>query len=394
MEVLTLLIVAVSAVAYAAYQCKLRRREAAEYQAATRARSRLAQEVAHELKNPITAILCSAETLEIILASRLEEGEKRCLGYIREYGDMVLRLVSNYLDLSLTDSDFSHGKPETVNVSEAVEGVVGLLQTSALRKNVEMSVEANSDDIWTEIDSRHLRQILFNLVHNAIKFTPAGGTVCVSIGEETQRGIVSIAIRDTGPGMTSEEVEELFNHQRPQRSRRRSGEGTGLGLLLTKRLVEVAKGVISVNSSVGRGSTFSIELPRVVGLRKETSYRPLQDRPLNGMSVLVVDSNSGTCGAVSTLIESLGGMVDHVSIAIDAVDALSKRQYTAVVIDNTLDGMNGSELAQIIRSDLPNSAARIVVAGDESQVREPGAADRYVTKPLNGRAIVGSLLDS
>ncbi len=363
----------------------------------------LANEVAHEIKNPITAILCSAETLDLLIGPELDPQHRKSLHYIKEYGDNLLRLVSDFLDLSRVEAGKIEATCESVRLRPVVDSIIGLLESNAIKKQIRVTSELEAEDLTVFADPKHVKQVLFNLVHNAIKFTPENGEIVVSVFQEITRREITVTVADNGVGIPAEELGKLFNPYTKGESHPIAKElGAGLGLALCKNLIELNGGAVQVESERGKGSTFSFRLPcakeewkeRVKGAVSRAYERK---EPLFGQRFLVVDEDTGSRESLSRLIEAWGGVVDRVSMAIDAVEALEQSSYDAVVIDDTLDGVYGHELARMIRQDLKVLDTTIVVATDGSghqQLARDSGADSCVEKPFNGKTLLASLLKS
>ncbi len=360
----------------------------------------LANEVAHEIKNPITAILCSAETLDHLIGKDLDPTHQKSLKFISEYGDQILRLVSDFLDVSRAETGNIEAKPRSIELSPAVESVVGLLESNAYSKKIEVKVSIEDEDLRLYMDPKHLKQILFNLVHNAIKFTPEGGEIQIVAGQDFPHEHVRIAVRDNGCGISHERSKLLFDPYHTGGDVA-EGSGIGLGLSLCKSLVELNSGEISVSSSPGVGSSFEFTAPVADAPESRKSgviHLNPDDKPLLGQKFLVVDEHSGSREAISRLIEAWGGVVDRVGLAVDAVDALSKKTYDAVMIDDTLDGIYGHELSRILKEEMGvNRGTTVIVTADERvhpNLLEDSGADYCIEKPLNSSRLLESLIQS
>jgi signal transduction histidine kinase len=233
-------------------------------------RGNLASEIAHEIKNPITAILCSAETLDLILADKLDDNQRLTLRYIKEYGDNLHKLVSDFLDLSRAEAGNMDSRPDKVNLSSAVQSVVGLLQAIASRKGIKLLNQTEGKDFYVFCDPVHLKQILFNLIHNGIKFTKKSGQITVSCTKAAESKKVLISVEDNGAGISEEKLKTLFDPYVKYEGAVKetlliteSGvpqTGVGIGLAICKSLVELAGGHIKVSSVPGKGSIFSFTL--------------------------------------------------------------------------------------------------------------------------------------
>jgi two-component system sensor histidine kinase EvgS len=375
-------------------------RDSLEAQIALQSQGRLAKEVAHELKNPISAIACAADTLQFLLQDRLDECENRILRHIKENGEYVAKLMGDFIDISKGATGYLNSSKETLCVGEVIDSVVGLLESAAVSKQVSIEVVACSNPAWVEADPKHLKQILFNLIHNAIKFTPAGGDVRVSFGVGPDSECVSIEVSDTGVGICADEIDKLFD---PVWRLQQGGEagGSGLGLALTKTLVNLEAGHISVFSSQDQGSTFRVILarapaPEIIDSILDNPIDLVASRPLSGQSVLVVNPDPVVRETLQRVIEKLGGAVDGVSMAVEALEAVHSTRYSAVVIDEIVDSISGCEVAQMVRKDLPFGQGRVFIASakpvDEKSCREIGV-DGCIEKPYAPKSVLDKLMD-
>lgn len=367
-------------------------------------RGNLANEIAHEIKNPLTAILCSAETLDLLLGPKLESDHRQSLRYIREYGESLLRLVSDFLDVSRAESGLIDCDPKQVEVQPAAEAVLGLLKANAIRKKIELECINNMGPVECWADARQLKQILFNLAHNAIKFTPVEGKVTISIGARSA-SMVEIEVTDNGPGIPESEVSKLFKlYSRYESEETRAQVGIGLGLALCRELAELNGGSISVRSQVGVGTTFVLQLRAVspdksqIGAVTSTMLirQAAEQRPLAGQKFLLVDQDNVARTAMSKLIEAWGGLADGVAEAADAVRALEHRAYDAVMIEAEANPALSADLARRIREDAQCRGTTVILAGDTAKLSktEIELAHRCVPKPLNGNVLLRSLLNS
>ena len=369
-----------------------------------RQRSTLANEVAHEIKNPLTAILCSAETMDLLIGEKLDPDHRQSLRYIREYGDQILTLVSDFLDVSRAEGGHLDARPTKVDVKNVVQSIVGLLQTNAMRKRINVRLLCVDEQLDAFVDPKHLKQVLFNLIHNAIKFTQEGGEIQVLVRTEFPKPSISFSVSDNGPGIVEEDLPFVFDpYARAEHSAFSGEPGAGLGLALAKVLVERSGGSIYVESVPGQGTHFEFSVPiwqEVAGRTAPpttTEKAPAVGQPLKGQQFLVVDEDSGSREAIARLIEAWGGMVDRVALAKDAVRAVTDKTYDAVMIDDTRDGVYGAELARLIRDEV-RSAETTIILTSRSPVGEEAVklaqADQVLQKPLNGKVLLTSLLAS
>ncbi len=364
-------------------------------------RGDLANELAHEIKNPITAILCSAEALDLLVGPKLETSHRKCLQYIREYGDNLLHLVSDFLDLSRAETGHIHSQPEVIAVKGVAESVIGLLQSSAIKKHITLRYASVDEDIEAMADPKHLKQVLFNLVHNAIKFAPEKGEVIVNVASEFPHSNLRISVTDNGQGIPTERLENIFDpyvHYESQDSS--TPQGAGLGLAVCRALVELQGGAISAKSEPGVGTCFEFTLPEHKApwceLAESGDYDP-ESKPLSGQSILLVNQDPGSREAMAQLIEAWGGMVDQVTEAAVALKAISEKSYDTVMVDDALSGMTSEEFARAIQEDAKAKETKLIVAAKNKEAGElalSSGADLCVSKPISGRSLLGSLLDN
>lgn len=225
---------------------------------ASRAKSEFLSRTSHELRTPLNAILGFGQLLE---TSTLSPGDRESVGQILRGGRHLLELINEVLDISEFDARRSALSVEPVSVAEVVSESMDLNTPLAGARNVELQTSPLDPSWYVLADRQRLRQVLHNLLTNAVKFNREEGTVRVS-GLKSSGDTLAIRVADTGPGIASEHLERLFSPFDRLGAERTESEGTGLGLALSKALVEAMGGRIAVDSQVGHGSTFSVELPQ------------------------------------------------------------------------------------------------------------------------------------
>ncbi len=271
-----------------------RRREAEEARvqadAANRAKSDFLANMSHELRTPLNSIIGFAEVLQDRLFGGLNERQAEYVGFIASSGTHLLNLINDILDLAKVEAGKQELHPETLAVRRTLEESLALLREKAVKHRIALSLDIAPDaDCALEADARQVRQILFNLLSNAVKFTPDGGSVRVSArrvqsagfaahveeGTNAEPGTVSaapggdsieVSVTDTGVGIKAEDMPKLFHEfTQLESAYSKNYEGTGLGLALTRRLVELHGGTIRAESEAGKGSRFVFTLPVVQG---------------------------------------------------------------------------------------------------------------------------------
>ncbi|BBO17075.1 histidine kinase [Candidatus Brocadia pituitae] len=227
---------------------------------AYRLKSEFLATMSHELRTPLNAIIGFAEVLKDELIGHINDEQREYVDDIHSSGKHLLSMINNVLDLSKFEAGKLELKYEEICVKEAIDDVLNTVSGIANKKNISIKNTIQSDIPTLVVDQLKLKQILFNLLSNAIKFTPKNGNVCIDI---TLKDLyVQFAIADTGIGIKQEDREKIFEaFSQVDSSLARNYEGAGLGLALTKRLVELHGGEIWVESFYGKGSTFTFILP-------------------------------------------------------------------------------------------------------------------------------------
>jgi signal transduction histidine kinase len=226
---------------------------------ASRHKSEFLANMSHELRTPLNAILGFTQVLEQKLFGEVNEKQEEYLEDIHSSADHLLELINDILDLSKVEAGQVELEKTSFSLREALERSVVIVRERALKNGVQLTLESNGDVELVEGDERRIRQVLFNLLSNAVKFTPHGGTVDVSSARLD--GEVHVSVTDTGPGIAPEDQKRIFEEFQQTDIGAEEREGTGLGLALSKKLVELHGGRIWVESELGAGSTFTFTLP-------------------------------------------------------------------------------------------------------------------------------------
>ena len=230
-----------------------------ELEAVSRHKSEFLANMSHELRTPLNAIIGFSQVLREQLFGEVNEKQGEYLDDILSSGNHLLALINDILDLSKVEAGQIELEVAPFSLREALERGVVMVREQATNDGVQIELSAAPDvDIVTG-DERRIRQVIFNLLSNAVKFTPAGGAVDVSARQVN--GEVRVSVADTGPGIAPEDHERIFDEFQQTETGIEQREGTGLGLALSKRLVELHGGRIWVESELGEGSTFVFALP-------------------------------------------------------------------------------------------------------------------------------------
>jgi PAS domain S-box-containing protein len=230
-----------------------------ELEVASKHKSDFLAGMSHELRTPLNAILGFAEVLKEQLFGEVNAKQEEYLDDILSSANHLLSLINDILDLSKVEAGQVELEVATFSLREALERGIVMVRERAAEKEIALALDADGSVELVEGDERRIRQVVFNLLSNAVKFTPEGGRIRLWV--ERTDGEVRVSVTDTGPGVAAGDQERIFEEFQQTETGERYGEGTGLGLALTKRLVELHGGRIWVESEPGRGSTFAFTLP-------------------------------------------------------------------------------------------------------------------------------------
>lgn len=337
---------------------------------ADRAKTAFLAKVSHELRSPIQSILGFTE---LLAGQALSAEGKRWLGAARSQGQLLIRLVNDLIDLSALQSGAFRTAPQSGNLPELVRSTVDSLAPRAEAKDLSLVVEIQPGvPAWLWFDAERVRQVLLNLLGNAIKFTPRG-MVRVRLAPHLAPGsdvcVVDLRVIDTGPGIVPEDQSRLF---RPfTRLQQHEGvEGAGLGLALSAAICQSMGGSLRVESDGVRGSTFIASLPLRISDAPPTPTVWTPPAELAGLRVLVADDNPLVRELFATSLRQAGAWVDLASDGLEAVELCARQHFRVVVLDVSMPWLNGFEAARRIRT-VSRETVRIVGVSAHA-----GATDR------------------
>ena len=360
-------------------------------ESANRAKSTFLSNMSHDIRTPMNAII-GFTTLAL---SNIDDTDrvKDYLGKTLASSNHLLSLINDVLDMSRIESGKIQLEEVEVNLSDVLHDLKTIVSGQIYAKQLELYMDAmdvTDEDVYC--DKTRLNQILLNLLSNAIKFTPAGGTVSVRVrqlaGKVRGCGQYEFRIKDNGIGMSQEFAQKIFEpFERERTSTVSRIQGTGLGMAITKNIVDMMGGTIKVQTAQGKGSEFIICLP----MRTQAEHRPVEKiTELEGLKALVVDDDFNTCDSVTKMLVKVGMRAEWTLSGKEAV--LRARQsiemsdvYHAYIIDWRLPDMNGIEVTRQIRSLHDDTPIIILTAYDWSDIEVEAKAagvTAFCSKPM------------
>jgi PAS domain S-box-containing protein len=361
---------------------------------ATRLKDEFLANMSHELRTPLNAILGLSEALKEEVYGTLTPRQRKSLCTIEKSGQHLLELINDVLDLAKIEAGKLELQPTFVPVSWLCQSSLTFVKQLAQKKNISLhlNVPENLDKI--EVDERRMRQVLINLLSNAVKFTPDGGTINITVttAGDTET-TVTFQIKDTGIGITPDDMGKLFHSfVQIDSSLSRRHEGTGLGLTLVRRIVELHQGSVTVESEVGKGSCFTVTIPAICsplsnregdqgdqGISLPTEIAPPR--------IFIAEDNPSN---LETLINYLSAKNYPIQVAQsghEAVKEIKANRPALVIIDMHLPEIDGLTVLRQLRDDPETKAIPIIaltalaIPGDKEKCLAAGAS-YYLIKPI------------
>ena len=375
---------------------ELLRRAEAEANRANRAKSEFLSRMSHELRTPMNAILGFAQLLEM---DDLTPGQHEGLNHILQGGRHLLDLINEVLDISRIEAGRMSLSIEPVDILEALKESFNLVEPLARQREIRLVGPMGCGTAYLLADRQRLKQVLINLISNAIKYNRINGTVTVIAERIDARMRISIA--DTGLGIPEEKFGQLFTPFERLGAEQSSIEGTGLGLALAKRLVEAMGGAVGVESTLGQGSVFWLELPvtesPIHRAQLHEMVAPAQDEQAGSHTVLYIEDNLSNLRLVERLLDhrpSLSLIAANTGAA--GLEMARQHQPDLILLDVNLPDMDGREVLFRLRGQPQTAPIPVIVLsadatpGQKTRLTEAGAF-AYLTKPLEVKKFFSEL---
>ena len=381
-----------------------------ELERASHAKDEFLANMSHELRTPLNSILGLSELLLEQIRGPLNEYQQKTLRVVESSGQHLLALINDILDLSKIEAGKLQLHPETVEVLRVCEASLAFVREQAVKKSILLEFQPGQAMHTIAADPRYLKQILVNLLTNAVKFTPAKGHVVLEVITDAEKGLIQFSVRDTGIGIAPQNLSQLFRpFVQVESSLNRQFEGTGLGLALVQRLADLHGGSVQVESEVGKGSCFTVNLPwqpdmtlpqklaeeeaelsvnRQMGITDTNS-----NMPVSRGRILLVEDNPANVLTIGEYLENKNFSVVVAHNGLEALAQASELNPNIILMDIQMPIMDGLEATSRLRSDPRFRSVPIIaltalaMPGDRERCLQAGASE-YVSKPVSLKQLV------
>ena len=373
---------------------------AEQAQAANKAKSVFLSNMSHDIRTPMNAIIGFTN---IALHQDSVPEMHNCLKKIEDSSDHLLALLNDVLDLSRIESGKVEFSPIPADITAVTDSVIEI--TNGMLLNRELNFEVHREPLknpYVMTEPVRIREILVNILNNAVKFTKDGGTIRLDAGSrpgaDAQHIVICYRVKDTGVGMSEEFQKKLFDEfAQEENGARTQYKGTGLGMAISKKYVELMGGTITVDSKKGIGTTFTVEIPmELTSAEKVEKTKPLvQHNDLKGIKVLLAEDNDLNAELATLLLEDSGMTVTRAADGQEAVDLFAEHPagtYDIILMDIMMPKMDGHQAAKAIRAmyaDRPDAEEIPIIAlsanafSEDVQASLDAGMNGHVSKPLN-----------
>ena len=387
----------------------------------SRMKSEFMANMSHELRTPLNSIIGFSEAIQAGLAGEVNPKQQEYAGDILNSGQHLLELINDILDISKIEAGMMTLELDAVEISSLLHNSLSVVREKAAANSIVLQSNIPEDLGIVYMDGRKCKQIVYNLLANAEKFTPSGGTIFLrakKVGRDAIRAFfggspvkaawtpkfnqyIEISVTDTGIGISKDDLSKLFQpFIQLDASLARKYEGTGLGLAIIKKLAELHGGTVGVESEPGKGSCFTVWLPcRTEGGQTTQNMSPISEYgPLDSVEAplaLMVEDNEKAAGLIKLQLEAEGIRVIHALTAEDGLRMIKEYHPDFVTLDILLPGMDGWKFLELVKADQETAHIPVVIisiVSDASKGTSLGAA-RILQKPVSSDALIGALAE-
>jgi signal transduction histidine kinase/DNA-binding response OmpR family regulator len=376
---------------------------------ASRTKSTFLANMSHELRTPLNAVIGFSEVLEDQTFGPLNDKQLKYVSNVRNSGKHLLNMINDILDLSKIEAGKLDLRRERFPLGSTIDGIIGIVKVLANKKAITLTAEIDPALTDIEADPKHFKQVLYNLLSNAVKFTPDEGKVHLSAAlkrdiESGGRGSAQISVSDTGIGIAPEDHHLVFSEFRQiDDSYSRQQEGTGLGLALSKKLVELHGGEIWFTSERGKGSTFFFTIPltntpengldAVVPQYSNTPEQGEENGSPRGDLVLVIEDDPRSAELISIYLSQSGYRVAHAADGEEGLRMAGELKPNAITLDIMLPKLDGWQVLKALKDNPVTSDIPVIISSmvdEKIMAYDLGAVD-YVLKPLDRKDLIVKL---
>ncbi|MGE5220076.1 MAG: ATP-binding protein, partial [Chloroflexota bacterium] len=366
-----------------------------QVQDANRLKSEFLANMSHELRTPLNAIIGFAQLMHDGKVGAISDDQREYLNDILTSADHLLQLINDVLDLSRVESGKLEFNPEPIDLKKLIAEVSTVLQPLSASKRLTVDLFVDSEIGQVVLDSAKLKQVLYNYLSNAIKFTAEEGQILVR-GRMEDAEHFRLEVEDTGIGIMPEELDKLFvAFQQLDSSAGKKYQGTGLGLALTKRIVEAQGGRVGVRSARGKGSVFYAVLPTRADVIQRLTNKiiPAPATSADAPNVLVIEDSEPDRKWLTQILIEAGYRAETANNGAEAAEKAHSRAYAAILLDLILPDTGGWDILHAIRAVGPNQHTPVIVV---TVVAEQGVAkgfpiQDYLVKPVRPNALLDAL---
>jgi len=369
----------------------------AEAERANLAKSEFLSRMSHELRTPMNSILGFAQLMDM---GELNPAHKKGVDQILKSGKHLLNLINEVLDMAKIEAGRLTVSPEPVEIFGIILETIDIVRHLAEENQIKLESDASTTErLFVRTDHQRLKQVLLNLINNAVKYNRQGGSVKVECTIQKSQGrnenVIRISVTDTGKGIAKEYMEKLFKPFERIGAERTETEGTGLGLAISEKLIEAMGGKIGVQSEVGKGSTFWIELPQTEGQleqyeRKNDSTKPEDEITQNSGTILYIEDNLSNIQLVEQILEMHRPSIKLITniYGKNAVQFAIDYKPNLILLDLDLPDIHGSEVIKLLHAEPRTAEIPVIILSADAmtkqieQLMKAGAED-YLIKPID-----------